>query len=82
MCRCGCDHQRSRQLVAEKKFPNDLYYRVNVFPIAGPPLRRRLKHPMLVAHFVHRYRNAWPSTSKRLLGPLDALVHYPGREHS
>jgi formate hydrogenlyase transcriptional activator len=49
-------HRDLAGLVADNKFRMDLYYRLNVFPIALPPLRRRREDiPMLVAHFVHRY---------------------------
>jgi formate hydrogenlyase transcriptional activator len=45
-----------RQDVADKKFREDLYYRLHVFPIQMPPLRdRKSDIPMLVRHFVNKY---------------------------
>jgi transcriptional regulator with GAF, ATPase, and Fis domain len=42
--------------VSEKQFRSDLYYRLNVFPILIPPLRKRPEDiPLLVSHFVQKY---------------------------
>ncbi len=63
------------QKIREGKFREDLYYRLNVVPIAAPPLRERLEDiPVLAHHFVEKVcrleeiplRRLSPETIERL----------------
>ena len=67
------------QLVAEKKFRSDLYYRLNVFPILLPPLRDRPEDvPLLVRYFVQKFSRRQNKTVAYIPAPvMDALVNYP-----
>jgi len=45
-----------KQMVAEGKFREDLYFRLNVLPVALPPLRERREDiPVLTDYFLERY---------------------------
>jgi two-component system response regulator PilR (NtrC family) len=49
-------NQNLTRLVAEGRFREDLFYRVNVIPISLPPLRERREDiPLLAEHFLGKY---------------------------
>jgi transcriptional regulator with PAS, ATPase and Fis domain len=68
-----------KEIVAEGKFRDDLFYRLNVIPINLPPLRERREDvPILMDHFIKRYfrqRNDEP----RQIAPAvqQAFMRYP-----
>jgi DNA-binding NtrC family response regulator len=67
-----------KQMVAEGKFQEDLYYRLNVIPLVLPPLRERPDDiPILIDHFIEKHRQR---TGKRIdrVEPevVDALRSY------
>jgi Nif-specific regulatory protein len=71
-------HRDLESLIAEGKFREDLYYRLNVFPIQLPPLRDRLEDlPRLVEHFVAKFNR---TTGKQVRGfdgsALNAMAGY------
>ena len=50
-------NQDLQQLVEERRFRQDFFFRINVVPLYVPPLRERREDiPLLVEHFVHRLR--------------------------
>ena len=67
---------------AEGKFREDLFYRLNVFPIMIPPLRERGSDIITLAdHFVARFAKENRKEIKRITTPaLDLLMsyHWPG----
>ncbi|MDP7164963.1 MAG: sigma-54 dependent transcriptional regulator [Alphaproteobacteria bacterium] len=62
-------NQDLASLVAEKRFREDLYYRLNVFPIHLPPLRQR---PGDVAPLVERFITSYAAQEGKTLQGIDA----------
>ena len=67
-----------RQMVADGRFQEDLFYRLNVIPIAIPPLRERREDiPALVAYFVTKHAQRIGRQIERLgEGVLTGLQQY------
>jgi formate hydrogenlyase transcriptional activator len=66
------------QMVAEKQFRSDLYYRLNIFPIHLPPLRERAQDiPALVRHFVTKYAREMNRKIETIPeGAMQAIARY------
>jgi Nif-specific regulatory protein len=70
------------EAIKQGRFREDLYYRLNVFPIHLPPLRERRSDIMLLAdHFVQKYNEIYGRNIKRISSAaIDMMMayHWPG----
>jgi len=73
-------HRNLEKMVQNKEFREDLWYRLNVFPVIIPPLRDRTRDiPAMVDHFILTKCQEMNITNHPGLGPgaLDQLTAYP-----
>jgi DNA-binding NtrC family response regulator len=79
VCATNKDLER---LVAEHQFREDLYYRINVFTVALPPLRERPEDVMRLArHFVEKYARAMAKPVRAFTPEAEAAMlacRWPG----
>ncbi len=71
-------HQPLEQLIKAGRFREDLYYRINVFPIFIPPLRERREDILpLAEYFLESFCREYGKTIKRISMPaIDLLTQY------
>jgi formate hydrogenlyase transcriptional activator len=71
-------NQDLADMVEKKEFRNDLYYRLNVFPLMTPPLRERREDiPVLVRYFAQKFARHLNRSVERIpADTMDALTAY------
>jgi transcriptional regulator with PAS, ATPase and Fis domain len=63
-----------QKLVAENKFREDLFYRLNVYPIYVPPLKERIEDiPLLADHFLKKFAS---EQKKQIDGFQEEVLDY------
>jgi formate hydrogenlyase transcriptional activator len=72
-------HRNLEEMMLQREFRSDLYYRLNVFPIGIPPLRERPEDiPPLVRHFVRQFSQRMNKTIDAISPEtMEALTRYP-----
>ncbi len=75
-------NQDLERAVEEKKFREDLFYRINVIPVHLPPLReRKVDIPVLTNHFLRTFNRLKKKNIEKLMPEaMDCLMryHWPG----
>jgi two-component system, NtrC family, response regulator PilR len=75
-------NQELPKMVADGKFREDLFYRINVIPVALPPLRERREDiPLLAEHFLQKFARQMEKDMHGISGEAVALLaahHWPG----
>lgn len=72
-------NQNLKKKIEEKKFREDLFYRLNVLSLEMPPLRKRKEDlPLLVSHFIKKYCQEMGRKTKRIAPEvMNVLESYP-----
>ena len=71
-------HTDLERAIAGGDFREDLFYRLNVFPIDMPPLRERVEDlPLLVSDLISRIEHEKRGSIRLTQGALDSLCGYP-----
>jgi DNA-binding NtrC family response regulator len=67
------------RMVGDRSFRNDLYYRLNIFPIHLPPLRERPDDiPLLAEHFIQKYGTlSGRRVTKIAPSVIASMLNYP-----
>ncbi|HET6459805.1 MAG TPA: sigma 54-interacting transcriptional regulator [Syntrophales bacterium] len=72
-------HRNLQDMVSENQFREDLWFRINVFPIRVPPVRERKEDiPSLVYHFINKKMKQLklPAAPEISPGAMDRLMAY------
>jgi DNA-binding NtrC family response regulator len=72
-------HRDLAKMIADGSFRDDLYYRLNTFPIVVPPLRERFTDiPLFVQSFIKKFQNLGNGKVKRLSpAAMERFLAYP-----